>query len=336
MKRFLMFIGVLSIVSCQNDIKNYARVEGKLNVSNMDTITIQGKDFFRAVPVAKDGSFSDTLTINKGVFALSNGKDRLTFFLKNGYDLELKLKGEKLEEGAQFKGNGSSTNNYMENIRSFYLSSFANPKSYFSLNKEAYAAKLSEARGLLQTYKDEGGELDSLVLRMADRNENMFFGYIEANYDRMSESYTRLGKGKLSPTFTDYENHAGGKTSLSDLKGSYVYIDVWATWCAPCKAEIPALKEIEKEFQAKNIKFVSISVDKDGDYETWKSMVKDEALSGLQLIADNNFESDFIKAYGINAIPRFILIDPDGNIYDADAPRPSNPELKELFISLDI
>jgi thiol-disulfide isomerase/thioredoxin len=68
-----------------------------------------------------------------------------------------------------------------------------------------------------------------------------------------------LISGKPSPVF-DYENHKGGKTSLESLKGSYVYVDVWATWCGPCRQEIPLLK-VEQQFEGKNIKFVSISVD---------------------------------------------------------------------------
>jgi thiol-disulfide isomerase/thioredoxin len=145
-----------------------------------------------------------------------------------------------------------------------------------------------------------------------------------------------LGKGKASPVFANYENFKGGKTSLTDLKGKFVYIDVWATWCAPCKAEIPALKALEKEYMGKKIQFVSISVDKPEAYEAWKKMVATEQLGGIQLYADNNFESQFILDYGINAIPRFILIDGEGNIVDADAPRPSDPKIKELFTELGI
>ena len=55
-------------------------------------------------------------------------------------------------------------------------------------------------------------------------------------------------------------------------------------------------------------------------------------LTGIQLIADSDFDSDFIKnGYMINAIPQFILLDPEGNIINKNAPRPSSPELIELF-----
>jgi peroxiredoxin len=65
-------------------------------------------------------------------------------------------------------------------------------------------------------------------------------------------------KGTPSPEF-NFENHKGGTTKLSDIKGKYVYIDIWAT-CAPCRQEIPYLQKIEK-YEDKRIAFVSISID---------------------------------------------------------------------------
>ncbi len=150
------------------------------------------------------------------------------------------------------------------------------------------------------------------------------------------EKMMKLGKGKPSPLFENYENIKGGTTSLSDFKGKYVYIDVWATWCQPCLREIPALKEIEKEYHGKNIEFVSISVDRNKAHDTWKKMIAQKKLSGVQLFADKSFRSEFVFEYAINAIPRFILIDPNGNIISSDAPRPSSSNLKEMFGSLKI
>ena len=59
-------------------------------------------------------------------------------------------------------------------------------------------------------------------------------------------------------------------------------------------------------------------------------------MTGIQLFAPNDWKSDFVTNYGIRGIPRFILIDPEGNIVDSNAPRPSSPDLKKLFDELKI
>ncbi|WP_232758881.1 TlpA disulfide reductase family protein [Flavobacterium sp. ALD4] len=84
-------------------------------------------------------------------------------------------------------------------------------------------------------------------------------------YNRQIREANKLNFN-LSPSF-DCDNYYGGKTKLEDFKGKYVYIDVWATWCGPCLAEIPSLKKIEEKFHDRNIAFVSISNDKLEDIE---------------------------------------------------------------------
>ena len=89
-----------------------------------------------------------------------------------------------------------------------------------------------------------------------------------------------LKEGDQAPTFK-YLDINGKEVSLSDLKGKYVYIDIWATWCGPCTGELPHLKELEKKMHGKKIVFVSISCDK--DKAAWEKMVKEKGLEGVQL-----------------------------------------------------
>lgn len=140
-------------------------------------------------------------------------------------------------------------------------------------------------------------------------------------------------KGKPSPDFS-FESIDGNVHSLSDFKGNYVFIDVWATWCAPCIQQIPAIKELEETFKNKNIVFISISVDRENAYPKWKDFVKKKELRGVQLYADNSFDSAFIEAYGISSIPRFIIIDPEGKIVNANAKKPSTQQCEEELAAL--
>jgi len=96
------------------------------------------------------------------------------------------------------------------------------------------------------------------------------------------------------------------------------------------------LKEVEEKYHGKNIEFVSISIDKASDHKKWKTMVNEKELGGIQLFADNDWNSAFVKDYQIQGIPRFLLIDTEGNIVDSNAPRPSSSELIDLFTELSI
>ena len=177
-----------------------------------------------------------------------------------------------------------------------------------------------------------------------EHNEAYYKGILALATDeefksKLTKKYNKvklLGKGMPSPQFEDYENHKGGTMSLSDLKGKYVYVDVWATWCGPCKREIPYLKEVEASYHDRNIAFVSTSIDKAKDHNLWVEMVKNKELGGIQLFADNDWNSKFVKDYAIEGIPRFILIDPEGKIVTADAPRPSDPKLVKMFEELKL
>ncbi len=134
-------------------------------------------------------------------------------------------------------------------------------------------------------------------------------------------------KGAVSPSFS-FQDAKGQTISLDQFKGKFVYIDVWSTWCLPCIKEIPFQKSMEDSFHSQNIVFISIC--RNSGKSNWLEFIKKENLHGVQLFAES-FESDFFKAYGINGVPHYILIDAFGNIVDADAKRPSDPNLmKEL------
>jgi thiol-disulfide isomerase/thioredoxin len=158
----------------------------------------------------------------------------------------------------------------------------------------------------------------------------------EENKAEITEKYNKvqnLVKGQPAPTF-NYIDYAGGKMSMDDLKGKYIYFDIWATWCGPCIREIPYLKETEEKYSESNIQFVSVSIDAIKDFEKWKEFIVDKELGGIQLYADGDWKSSIITDYAIEGIPRFILVDPEGNIVSADAPRPSDSKLTEMLDGL--
>lgn len=182
---------------------------------------------------------------------------------------------------------------------------------------------------------------------------NLVYGYVESNgvtgaegfiaeykknvqdpelikaFDGICTKWSKITVGQPSPEFQG-ENMEGKVVTLKDLKGKYVYIDIWATWCGPCRAEIPHLKKLEEKYHGKDIEFVSLSCDQDKD--AWKKMVEKDQLKGVQLHIGN--KSSFMDDYLVLGIPRFILLDKDGKIISSDMSRPSNAGTVEKFDEL--
>lgn len=122
-----------------------------------------------------------------------------------------------------------------------------------------------------------------------------------------------------------------GKTcKLSDLFGTFTYVDVWATWCGPCCAEIPHLEKLVEHFKGNGkIRFVSISVDT--DEKAWLAKLEKDKPEWAQFILSKKEAKRFMDEWGISGIPRFIMIDRDGKIYAADAARPSDKDIIETL-----
>ncbi len=331
-KAFILFFVAIFSGFAQNTT-NTVSLNVKIANRFSDTITISsGRTFKQKVGINKKGEFQTTFEASKdgGLYRLNDGNEGTTMFLKNGYDLTLTLDTKDFDETIVYKGKGANENNYLAkkalsdekfemDLEALFDADEATFKEALA-RKKANDVKMIDGKGLDET-------LVNMLRPSFDQEEKFLLDYYK------QKVAAKKMEGVVSPSF-DYENHKGGKTKLEDLRGKYVYIDVWATWCGPCIAEIPHLKKVEEKYHGKNIEFVSISVDTEKDYEKWKKMVVSKELGGIQLFADKNWTSDFIKAYGINAIPRFILIGPDGKVIKADAPRPSSSLLVELLDSL--
>lgn len=145
-----------------------------------------------------------------------------------------------------------------------------------------------------------------------------------------AQQSAELKAGDESPKFS-FPDVKGNMVSSDDFKGKYVFIDLWASWCPPCQAELPHLKALEKKMHGKNIVFVSISLDE--DEKAWKDMVEKESLADYQLRTDVN--DPFLIKYKVNSIPRFILVDKEGKIVIPNMTRPSQPETLKILETLE-
>ena len=337
MKKLVLLGAVLAIFSCKNEPeapKDYVTLSGKIENKNSDSLIVRSRTYSKTIKVNDDGTFKDTLKVEKGIYNVFDGKESTSIYLENDFDISLTLDTKMFDETVKYSGKGAVHSNFLaEDV--LMMEKILDMDVFTSLDSIGLEKEIEAASKKINDFYKSKTEVDSSIVAAKLKNVEPTLEMYKKFAGEAIALKKELPTGAPSPSF-DYENHKGGKTSLADLKGKYVYIDVWATWCGPCIAEIPSLKKVEQQYHDKNIEFVSISIDEANAYDKWKEMVTAKELGGIQVIADNAWGSKFVKDYKINGIPRFILIDPNGNVVNPDAPRPSNPKLIELFNELKI
>ena len=344
--KIFLFVFTIVLMSCKNDTpKNYATISGKITNHFGNNGSVSGENYKKEITISKDGTFSDTLHVKTEgqLITFSDGNEFTSMYIKNGDNLQVTLDTKEFDETIKYSGKGEANNNYLARKSLLFETLFT--ATLFELEEKELKEKIKEITSKFENLLEESKGLDAHLIKLEKEEFANTEKQILEQYNQMKQRKNQFADfiGKPSPDFVNYENYNGGTTSLKDLRGKYVYIDIWATWCGPCKKEIPFLQTLEKQYHEKNIAFVSISVDSGRGYkgnskelskEGWRKMIKEKEMGGIQLFADKDFKSDFVTAYKIKGIPRFILIDPSGNIVDANASRPSSPKTAQLFDKL--
>lgn len=170
--------------------------------------------------------------------------------------------------------------------------------------------------------KQASGDMEALLEQYKKVSTNT---EAHAKAEAVYAHYSKLRKGAPAIDF-EMTDAKGKKFRLSDFRGKAVYIDVWATWCGPCCAEIPYMEKLAKHYM-KNKKIELISISLDSSKAKWEKKLAQDKPTWKQFICPDNFESVLCKNYDIDAIPRFFFFDKDGKVISLNAPRPSSPDI---------
>ncbi|WP_405291794.1 thioredoxin-like domain-containing protein [Algibacter sp. Ld11] len=189
-------------------------------------------------------------------------------------------------------------------------------KNEFSFNfvKNNINSTLGQFVGYLSTVmspakytKEQLNEINSLI----PENANGFPG-IKVLKDHIV-AYEKIAPGSqyIDLPFKDKD---GNNTKLSNHvgKGKYILLEFWASWCGPCRMDIPHLKDIYKLYSSENFDIISISMD--SSHENWQKAINEEQMPWLQVSDGEDFNGDLARKYKIQGIPACFLIDPNGII----------------------
>jgi len=146
---------------------------------------------------------------------------------------------------------------------------------------------------------------------------------------KMADQRRVTGVGAVAPDFT--MNDPDGKPfTLSSLRGKYVLLDFWASWCAPCRQENPNVVKMYNEYKDKGFDVLGVSLDR--DHDAWVKAIKDDHLTWHHVSDLKYWNNEVAREYGVTSIPHSLLLDKDGKIIATNLRGEALADkLKELF-----
>lgn len=168
---------------------------------------------------------------------------------------------------------------------------------------------------------DEWNRIDSLI-----SNKDILSYLKKIDQFNQAKAFISINnKTTILPPLLKNESDKVFEKLIEKYTGKVVYIDFWATWCGPCRQEIPHSKILSSHFAGQDVVFLNLCCQ--SDKKNWENTIKSEQMTGDHYLLSSDEYNILSKAFNMHGVPRYVLIDRKGHVINKNAPRPSQGQV---------